>query len=438
MQRITNVLLCLAIYFFSFSASVLSAQESAQDADSEAKETTSQAKEIFSQSKDFETLFNSTIDFYGKLLRTTRGLYLDDYQVDAARDGQRKTCSSAAIGVGLVALCMEHELGRDPQAQQKALQTIRTLNGKAANYKITRDPTGYFVHFFSSQDGSGQSEISTIDTALMVVGVLYCRNTFDDPDIRAEADELWNSIDWEIPLADPEGKTLYMIVKDGKPQTNSATLQFNEYFLLAWLIKESQLQKTGDSKIISIKDLPTWENEGLTLLGTPWHHPQCSFLVQFPFYMSHPGASDPLYLKYVRAQATADQRACSRRVGVAEYWGCGAGVTPREGYVASNYAWNTDNVVSPNIIAGFMPAFPLAEDHLRKLYRRSKSCIDTPVGDLLPRFSVDAPDWCAGEINAIDQSSMLFGLAAIHPKLGMKFFQEKTRFTFNKKPDVTE
>ena len=390
------------------------------------------------QSKTLEPLFYSTIDFYEKLLRTTNGLYLDHYKVGASLENQGTICSSAAIGVGLVALCMEHELDRDPQAQQKALQTLRTVNGKTTDYQIQRDPTGFFLHFFSSQNGAGRSEISTIDTALMVVGALYCRNTFDDSEIRAEADELWNSINWEIALADPRGESLYMIMEGGKPRANSATLLFNEYFLLAWLIKESQIQKAGHSDIVSIKDLPTWKNEGLTLLGTPWHHPQCSFLVQFPFYMSHPGASDPLYLKYVTAQAEADQRACSRRVGVAEYWGCGAGVTPREGYVASNYAWNTDNVVSPNIIAGFMPAFPIAKDHLLKLIRRDKSCIESPVGDLLPRFSVDQPWWCADEINAIDQSSMLFGLAAVHPKLGMKFFQEKTRFTFNSKPGVAE
>ena len=419
MQRTTNIILCLALYVVGSSGIVVSAQDAIM------------------QPKELTPLFHSTIDFYGELLRTTNGLYLDHYQVDAPRERQSTTCSTAAIGVGLVALCMEHELGREPQAQQKALQTLRTVNGKTKGFQIKRDPTGYFLHFFSSEDGTGQSEKSTIDTALMVIGALYSRNTFDDPEIRAEADELWNSINWEIALADPRGESLHMIIKDGKPQANSVTILFNEYYLLAWLIKESQIQKTGRSEIISIKDLPTWKNEGLTLLGTPWHHPQCSFLVQFPFYMSHPGATDPLYLKYVTAQAEADQRACSRRVGVEEYWGCGAGVTPREGYTASNYAWNTDNVVSPNIIAGFMPAFPLAEDHLRKLLGRDKSCVESPVGDLLPRFSVDQPWWCAEEINAIDQSSMLFGLAAINPKLGMKFFQEKTRFTFNKQPDTS-
>ena len=416
MRRTINILLCLAIYLIGFSG------------------TGSLAEEKNETSKQLEPLFHSTIDFYCKLLRTTNGLYLDGYRIDKNQEDQGTFCSTAAVGVGLVALCMDHELDRDPQAQQKALQTLRAINGKVSGFQIERDSTGYFHHFFDSQDGSGNFENSTMDTALMVVGALFCRNTFDDAEIRAEADELWNSIDWEISLADPRGASLHMIVDDGKPQANTVTLLFNEYFLLAWLIKESQIQKTGHSDIVSINDMPTWTNEGITLLGDRYKNPQCSFLIQFPFYLSHPGATDPVYLDFVTAQATADQRACSRRVGKQWYWGCGAGVTPREGYKASNYAWNTDNVVSPNIIAGFMPAFPLAKVHLRKLYFEQKVCIATPVGNLLPRFSVDQPQWCAENVNAIDQSSMLFGLAAIHPKLGMKFFQEKTRFTFEQQP----
>ena len=422
LHRTIIILFCSALYVIGFSGCV------------DSTENTTSVKATTLKSKKLEPLFYSTIDFYGKLLRTDKGLYRDGYQLHAENADQDRFCSTAAVGVGLVALCIEHELDRDPQAQQKVLATLRAVNGKLPGFQIRRDSTGYFLHFFDSRDGSGDFEISTIDTALMVVGALFCRNTFDDSEIQAEADELWNSIDWEVPLADPRGESLHMIIEDGKPKADSVTLLFNEYFLLAWLIKESQIQKTGHSDIISIKDLPTWKNEGLTLLGTKWKNPQCSFLVQFPFYMSHPGATDSLYLNFVTAQATADQRACSRRVGVAEHWGCGAGVTPREGYKASNYAWNVDNVVSPNIIAGFMPAFPLAQEHLLKLYVDHKVCVVTPVGDLLPRFSVDYPLWCAEHIDAIDQSSMLFGLAAIHPKLGMKFFQEKTRFTFKQQP----
>ena len=78
------------------------------------------------------------------------------------------------------------------------------------------------------------------------------------------------------------------------------------------------------------------------------------------------------------------------------------------------------------------PVFPLAQEHLLKLYRDPARRVPTPVGELLPRFSVDEPEWHAPRIESIDFSSMLFGLAAIHPRLGMNFFGDKTKFTFNK------
>jgi len=70
--------------------------------------------------------------------------------------------------------------------------------------------------------------------------------------------------------------------------------------------------------------------------------------------------------------------------------------------------------------------------HLALLYGNSKLLINTPHGKLLPRFSPDIPHWRPKHIEAIDYSSMLFGLAASHPKLGMQFFANKTKFTFKK------
>ena len=381
--------------------------------------------------REFETLFHATLDFYGQLQRTTNGLYRDAFVINPAA-APSHICSTAATGVGLMALCMDFELSRDPAAPQKALQTLHAINRKITGFGIAREKAGYLQHFFSSQDGSGKSSHSTVDTAILVVGALFCRNTFTNQQIRAEADQLWNSIEWSVALAKPNGEQLYMVVEDGKPREASKTFLFNEYYVLAWLIKESQLEKTGHSAVLPIKELNTWDNQGLKLLccNGPW--PECSFLVQFPFYMCHPCVSDPLYREFVLAQAKADQRACSQRTGVAEFWGCGAGGTPTRGYRANHYANNPDNVVSPHIIAGFMPVFPLAQEHLLKLYHDPQRRVQTPVGALLPRFSVDKPDWHAPRIEAIDYASMLFGLAGIHPRLGMKFFDDKTTFTFNK------
>ena len=373
---------------------------------------------------ELEPLFHSSLDFYGKLQRTPSGMYRDSYLVGAkAKQGQR--CSTAAVGVGLIALCMEHELGRDPASQAKALRSLRTLNGKTKGFTPSRDRSGFFRHFFSAETGAAQAEHSTIDTAIMVVGALFCRNTFDDPEIKSEADLLWNSINWELALARPDGSRLHRVMEEGKPKPQTVTQMFNEYYLLAWLIQEAQVQKRGRSKILSIGQFPSWNNEGFHLLSEPRKTPQPSFIIQFPFYLCHPCTLDPLFRKSVLAQAQAD-----RRRGRDELWGAGAGITPDKGYFAASFADNPGKVVSPRIIAGFMPAMPQAREDLLKIYRDPARRLKTPVGDLLPRFSLEKPAWKPMRIESIDFASMLFGLAGIHPELGMRFFHEKTKFTF--------
>lgn len=379
---------------------------------------------------EFKSLLDSTLDYFGTLQRTSNGLYLDSYLVGKDKKSNHQ-CSSAATGVGLMALCMEHELNRNSEAGKQALQTLRIVNGKENSFQIDREKAGFFRHFFSDLNGKGNSEYSTIDTAILVAGALFCRNTFDDPEFRKEADELWNSIDWELTLAAPRGEWLHMIMNDGKPRPKSRTKLFSEYYLLAWLIEQRQKERHGKSSIVSLDELPQWTNEELILLDDGRKKAHCSFMIQFPFYMAHSACSNKRYLEFMKAQALADQRACSRKSGSAHLWGCGAGVTPTKGYFASDYRKNPDNVVSPHIIAGFMPVLPMAHDHLLTHWQNPERRLKTPVGEILPRFSIDHPNWKPHRIEAIDYSSMLFGLAAINDKLGLKFFREKSQFTFN-------
>lgn len=373
---------------------------------------------------DLTSLFHASLDYFDDLQRTPQGFYRDAYHLDpATAPTPNNRCSTAAIGVGLVALCIDHQLHRDPDAQSKALATLRALNSN----HLDRDPSGFFRHFFLSDSGKSNSEFSTIDTAIMLTGALACRNTFQNAALQKEADLLWNSIHWPRALASPDGRDLFMIMKDGHGQ--APTKLFNEYFILATLIREHQLATSGKSAVITTADFPTWDHHGLTLASEPRHHPLSSFTVQFPFYLTHPGSTDPRFKQFVLAQAQADHRATTKLTGKNHLWGCGAGDTPA-GYRATTFADNPHTIVTPHIIAGFLPVFPDAQDHLLKIYRDPARRASTPVGNLLPRFSIKNPTWRAQRIEAIDYASMVFGLAAIHPDLGLPFYQKTTRFTF--------
>jgi hypothetical protein len=378
---------------------------------------------------DLAKLFHASLDYFDELQRTPEGFYRDAYDLDSSVSPERnKRCSTAAIGAGLVALCIDHDLGRDSDAEKKALTTLRALNGKKSSVKPERDASGFFRHFFTSDTGKSDSEFSTIDTAIMVIGALACRNTFRSPELHLEADLLWSSIDWPRALATPDGRGLFMIMKDGKG--TARTDLFSEYFILAWLIREHQLAATGKSKVVTIGDFPVWNHDGLTLASEPGHHPLSSFTVQFPFYLTNPGITDPRYKQFVLAQARADHRATTKQTGQSHLWGCGAGGTPDRGYRATTFADNPDSIVTPHIIAGFLPVFPEARKHLLEIYRDPARRALTPAGDLLPRFSVTKPAWHATRIEAIDYSSMIFGIAAVHPDLGIPFFRKATRFSF--------
>ncbi len=75
---------------------------------------------------------------------------------------------------------------------------------------------------------------------------------------------------------------------------------------------------------------------------------------------------------------------------------------------------NPDRIVSPHIIAGFLPVDSTGLADLGALSgpaSRAVRSIGGVPGNLLWRFSVSDPSWVPAEIQGIDYSSMMLGLA---------------------------
>jgi hypothetical protein len=107
----------------------------------------------------------------------------------------RLMASIAATGFGLSALCIAEHRGYQPRAQVMA-QVRRTLH-----YHLEQMPHehGFFYHFNDVDLGGsyGGSEVSSIDTALLMCGVLTVRAHFHaDADIVKTAAALYERIDW--------------------------------------------------------------------------------------------------------------------------------------------------------------------------------------------------------------------------------------------------
>jgi hypothetical protein len=106
----------------------------------------------------------------------------------------RNLASVAATGFGLTALCIGYERGYRSQHEIKARvqSSLRFLAEQAPHVH------GFFYHFVDMETGTRirNSEISPIDMAIFLCGVLTCRAYFDDPEIRRNAELLYNRVNW--------------------------------------------------------------------------------------------------------------------------------------------------------------------------------------------------------------------------------------------------
>lgn len=124
------------------------------------------------------------------------GLVKDRNAVNAP-PGRKKneiTASVAATGFGLTALCIGHKRGYIPLAEVvgRVLASLEFLYRKMPTHR------GFFYHWANINTGERiwDSEVSSIDTAILLCGVLTCREYFSHPGIRRLADLVFNRVDW--------------------------------------------------------------------------------------------------------------------------------------------------------------------------------------------------------------------------------------------------
>jgi hypothetical protein len=122
--------------------------------------------------------------------------------------------SIASVGFGLTAYPVGVERGwiTREQARQRVLTTLEFF-ARAPKGPDATGMTGYkgfFYHFIDMETGERYRdvELSTIDTTLLLAGVLFCQSYFDrdHPDevrIRALAEELYLAADWSYFLTRP-------------------------------------------------------------------------------------------------------------------------------------------------------------------------------------------------------------------------------------------
>lgn len=102
--------------------------------------------------------------------------------------------SVASVGFGLTAICIADRrgyIGHD-DARLRVVKTLSFLWHKLPTHR------GFFYHFANMNTGERvwDSEVSSVDTAIMLCGVLTCGRHFHDKDIQQLAHAIFDRVDW--------------------------------------------------------------------------------------------------------------------------------------------------------------------------------------------------------------------------------------------------
>jgi len=111
----------------------------------------------------------------------------------AAGNDTRTVSSIAATGFGLAALCIADQRGYRASADIAArVKTTLTFLLQMPNQN------GFFFHFVDMNTGlrARSSEVSSIDSAILMCGILTCRQYFQDQQIVDMATHLYQRVNW--------------------------------------------------------------------------------------------------------------------------------------------------------------------------------------------------------------------------------------------------
>ncbi|MGV3560623.1 MAG: glucoamylase family protein [Larkinella arboricola] len=155
-----------------------------------------------SYSKRFlDSLQRDTFRYFWELGDNPHGLIPDRHPTPSF-------ASIAATGFGLTAYLIGVERGyiSHQQAAERTLKTLRFFNSapQSAQEKGTTGYRGFFYHFLDMKTGHRykQVELSTIDTALLLAGMLssqsyFHQNTAMEKEIRTLVDRIYRRVDWQ-------------------------------------------------------------------------------------------------------------------------------------------------------------------------------------------------------------------------------------------------
>ena len=175
----------------------------------------------------------------------------------------RDTASIASTGFGLTALCIADQRGYLPAAKTRS----RVRDALHFLWKGMRHEHGFYYHWVNMHNGGrvSESEVSSIDTALLLCGVLTCRQHFEDQEIRSLAAQIYERVDWPWMLNG--GKTLS---HGWKPETGFLKPRWDTYneLMMIYLLGLGSSTHPLPPETWDAWARPLFEYEGIRFIGS--------------------------------------------------------------------------------------------------------------------------------------------------------------------------
>lgn len=380
--------------------------------------------------------------FNNELRNKASGQYYD--AINLVPNSFETNSSTAATGMGLVTLAIGDLTGVTTDANIKSVQTLSAILNPAFSKRHSK---GWLRHWFKAQDGSDNAwstadGYSTIDTAILTAGAVLNANYFKsqnkDPEnvIEELSDQLLLSINWSSAIADMNDGRLFMNFDLSSEAPKKITSKFNEYILVSCMGKLAEAKRNVRGPMTEFwqrhfanpdalpKRIYSSSSGPLNILTDHPLHYLSSFTIQFAYFLcadvNHSGA----YINYLKNAQKLDKDWFSKQSGNPfRFWGSGAGEAVR-GYEANSVLNNPSLIVSPHIVAGFIPENPSLLSDLFSLYGHKQFVYLHNNKEILWRRSLVNPEKFLARLQAVDFSTMVFGLAAAQPKIRSEFFKK--------------
>ena len=380
--------------------------------------------QVFADDAEFlEYLQQTSFDFFWYEANPTNGLVRDRSRTNSAS-------SIAAVGFGLtgIAIAIDHGWITREQGRQRVLTTLRTFRDgpQGTGVSGTVGYKGWFYHFLGLNTATreGTSELSSIDTGLLLAGVLDVREFFDEdhPDeieIRSAADMIFNRVDWQWMANGANSLTMGWNPEGGFLPYR--WIGYNEAMVLYILGLGASTNPLPAVHWSSWVNGYAWRTnygykyvEFPPLFGHQYSHCWIDFRHIADAYMNSRGSS---YFENSRRATLAQRAYCiANPGGFAGYgsnvWGLtacdGPGFGSFAGYNARGAppAQNDDGTLAPTAVGGSLPFAPeVCVPALRHLYDQYRTNLWTGYG-FRDAFNLTA-SWWDTDVLGIDQGPIL-------------------------------